>query len=327
MTRSGMAAFAAALLTLGGCGGGDDGGSPSVDAQADRSIEVGGSPVAVAVGEGAVWVADNVGNSVSRIDPESMRARTAANDVGRGPLAIAAGEGAIWVASGDGSVARVDPGSGRVTEAHADVSLPGGIAVGDGSVWVTDSASGTLVQIDPDSLRTVGHPIDLGKSPFDVAVGDGMVWVANLYGGTVDRVNARTGKVDEVDVSDELTLGLTLGEGGAWVATSADQVSTIRAAQIDPDSLEVEEGGRLDGAVPVRLAAGEGAVWATLVGGFEPPKAEGASGVVPIDPATREPSADVVKVGVAPQGIAVGADHVWVANSGDGTVTPITARP
>ena len=49
-----------------------------------------------AVGESAVWVASDLGMSVSRIDPETNRV-VATIPLGNRPGAIAAGEGYVWV--------------------------------------------------------------------------------------------------------------------------------------------------------------------------------------------------------------------------------------
>ena len=74
-----------------------------------NTITVGDGPVALAVGEGAVWVANRQDATVSRIDP-ATDAVTDTIPVGKGPTAIAVGEGAVWVANGgDGTVSRIDP--------------------------------------------------------------------------------------------------------------------------------------------------------------------------------------------------------------------------
>ena len=76
-------------------------------------IPVGDSPADVAVGEGAVWVANEGGETVTRIDPST---RTAGQpiQVGEDPRALAVGAGSVWVANfGDGTVTRIDPRSRR----------------------------------------------------------------------------------------------------------------------------------------------------------------------------------------------------------------------
>jgi YVTN family beta-propeller protein len=54
------------------------------------------------------------------------------------PLGVAAGAGSLWVAnSGDGTVTRIDPVSGRVVETIAVGGSPNGIAAVGDEIWVT----------------------------------------------------------------------------------------------------------------------------------------------------------------------------------------------
>lgn len=296
-------------------------------ASAGRPIEVGGSPVAIAADASGVWVVDNSGGALLRIDPQSPGRRPERFEISGGPAAVAIGEGAVWVASGNGSIARVDPGSGKSEVLDLRVTQPGGIAAGEGSVWVTSSAANALVRIDPSSGEVLGEPIDVGAFPTDVAVGDGSVWVANTRDGTVSRVEASSSEVaDPIAVADEEVLALALGEGGVWVAGSDDRLAAeIEVARIDPDSATVAgDPAVIDVGIPVRIAAGEGGVWTTLVGGPRPLDSERPSAVALIDPATGQQVDEGIPVGARPSGIATGAGGVWVANAGDGTITRIS---
>ena len=79
-------------------------------------ITVGGSPSAIALGAGGVWVANRGDDTVVRIDP-STRAVTTTIPVGKAPAGIAFGAGSVWVAnSGDGTVSRIDPETDKVIE-------------------------------------------------------------------------------------------------------------------------------------------------------------------------------------------------------------------
>jgi YVTN family beta-propeller protein len=101
-----------------------------------RTISVGRRPTALAFGEGALWVANQGDDSVTRVDPG-----TGATDVirvGDAPVGVAVGSGAVWVASeGDRTVSRIDPGLREVEQTIDTGNPPAGIAVVDGSVWVT----------------------------------------------------------------------------------------------------------------------------------------------------------------------------------------------
>ena len=74
-----------------------------------RAIRVGTDPVAVAVGAGAVWVADAAEGSVKKIDP-TTRAVVATTRVGRWPSGVAVARGTTWASNSvDGTVTPIDP--------------------------------------------------------------------------------------------------------------------------------------------------------------------------------------------------------------------------
>jgi ABC-type branched-subunit amino acid transport system substrate-binding protein len=95
-------------------------------------------PVAVAAGEGAVWVLPANAPSVTRIDPQlAVVTDTIPLGVGSNPGAIATGAGAVWVAlSGDGTVARIDPATGDIRSIPVG-GAPTGVAVSQGKVWIS----------------------------------------------------------------------------------------------------------------------------------------------------------------------------------------------
>jgi DNA-binding beta-propeller fold protein YncE/predicted Ser/Thr protein kinase len=132
---------------------------------------------AMAVGEGAVWVAgDAADRRLWRIDP--ARHRIAATiHLGFPPGGLAAGGGAVWVSDQLGDrVVRIDPATNRV-----DRSIPvgrgaAGVAFGSGSVWVTGAIAHTVTRIDPATARVVAT-IPVAASPQAVAFGEGSLWV------------------------------------------------------------------------------------------------------------------------------------------------------
>jgi serine/threonine protein kinase/streptogramin lyase len=93
----------------------------------------------IAAGEGGVWVANAVADSVSRIDPATNRIAVAF-PTGRLPVSIAVGAGAVWVAnSRDGSVTRYDPRTANISTIRVG-GTPVAVAVGEGGVWVVTQA-------------------------------------------------------------------------------------------------------------------------------------------------------------------------------------------
>jgi DNA-binding SARP family transcriptional activator/streptogramin lyase len=94
-------------------------------------------PIAIAVGARSVWVLEANTASVTRIDPAQRGvAATIPLGVARSPRRIAVGAGAAWVANGDGTLARIDPGTNTLTTKPIAPSLYD-VGVGAGAVWVT----------------------------------------------------------------------------------------------------------------------------------------------------------------------------------------------
>ena len=95
-----------------------------------------GLPVALTVGEQAVWVSD-VRGQIWCIDPDTA-AVIQTTSVGRGLVGLCAADGALWATvNSEGTVARIDPRGGRVV-GHATVGhAPTDIAFDEGILWVS----------------------------------------------------------------------------------------------------------------------------------------------------------------------------------------------
>lgn len=303
-------------------------GEAAARATVGRPIRVGPSPVAVAVGEGSVWVANNADGTVTRVDARERKPVGRPVRVGSGPLAIAVGESSVWVATGEGRLARIEPGTGRVAGTPAEVPGAGGVAVGAGAVWVTRRDSASVVRVDPASGQVEGAPIQVGRQPTDVAVAAGAVWVANSGDGTVTRIDPAAARPEgaPIRIGRAQVLALAASDDGIWAAgTDSPLAERIAVARIDPRTGEVaSRGGPVPGGIPMRLAVGLGSVWVTDAGG-SPATAEkpAAPGVRRLDPGSARLVGSRLGVGAGPSGIAVGAGAVWVTSSGEGTVTPI----
>jgi len=97
-------------------------------------------PGGIAAGNGAVWVTDQLGAVVARIDPITNRI-VETIPVGREPTGVAVGAGSVWVANTlDGSISRINPASGRVEKTIYLKVSPKNVTVANGAVWVAASA-------------------------------------------------------------------------------------------------------------------------------------------------------------------------------------------
>jgi YVTN family beta-propeller protein len=132
----------------------------------------------LAAGEGWVWLADRLDQTITRIDPATAKADDAI-DVQSSPDAIAAGAGALWVVdSSVGTVTMIDPATLEVVDTIAVGDDPFDIAVSADTVWVANREDGTVSRIDPD-LRRVIEEIPIGGPPGEIVVdpASGLVWV------------------------------------------------------------------------------------------------------------------------------------------------------
>lgn len=238
------------------------------------TIQVGASPRAVAVGEGAVWATvDNANGGpddhlVVKIDPATNEIMGSVQLPEAGDLAV--GESSVWVLSrlaADAAVLRIDPSTTEV-EATIPVGLnPSNVVVAEGAVWVTVTTttptlrpSGEVVRIDPATNEVVARiPVSDGW-PRDVVVGEGSVW-AYGHSGYSPEHGWEASSLWRIDpLTNELAATVLdqtgfLGDGGylpdnvavgdGWVWAASDRGKGLR---IDPTTgtftvFELAEGG------------------------------------------------------------------------------------
>ena len=102
------------------------------------TIAVGPAPRFLVIGEGSVWVMNQLDGTVSRVDPQTDKV-TATIDVGDEIYGgdIAAGGGSVWVRGGPALLARIDPARDLVIERYSPHPGSGSVAADDDAVWVS----------------------------------------------------------------------------------------------------------------------------------------------------------------------------------------------
>ena len=289
-----------------------------LDAESGRlqaTIDVGGTPTSVAVGEGAAWVLNADDQTITRVDERTRAVKTFGS--GGVPTDLAAGAGALWVGNGERtraqfigpvatSIVRVDPST---TAVRAAVRLPdpGGftsniqqdhIAVTRDAVWaVNPDASVSRVDPRADEVSAVVRRLDAGA----VAAGDEGVWALSLD-SQLARIDPGTASVDKrIRVAANTLSAIAVGAGAVWAAAPYD--GTVW--RVDPEPRLVQR--TIDvGTGVTDVAYGLGSVWAL----------NSLRGTVSrIDPETNRVVAKVA-LGNTPRQIAVGAGGVWVTVAG-----------
>ncbi len=149
---------------------------PEQNVSVPINLEPGSSPSGVAVGAGAVWVANSGNATVSQDRPGDVAGDTSI-PVRPGPTGIVVAFGSVWVTNAlDASVTEIDPDTNKVRKVVPVGAGPTGIAAGAGYLWVTNQGDGTVTRFHPDTYVT-----------------DSAVTVGQRTGGDRGRLAARRG--------------------------------------------------------------------------------------------------------------------------------------
>jgi streptogramin lyase len=244
--------------------------------------------------------------------------------VGPAPVSVAVTPGAAWVVNtGDASISRIDPSTGRV-QASASLSAPlalhpgelGFATVGEGRLWVVVpgghglGGGSKILAIDPSTSQPL-FGVELGGlvlnpegSQGDLAVGAGAVWAALQGADEVRRIDAATGKLLDRYPLPEPTA-LALDGQTLWVATADGRLHRIDTAT---------GADRLRGSTELvsRIQVGQGGMWLLTADGK----------VLRLDRRTGRILAQVPGSFQAAD-LAVGAEGVWVYDQHQGVVLRI----
>lgn len=185
-------------------------------------IKVDGVPCSgAAFGFASVWIPlceNGKGMSVVRIDAATNRVAATL------PVAPANSEGGItisrdsvWMATGDTTLSRIDPSSGKVRQR---VVVPAGSqnpVYAGGLVWITSKASNVLTAVDAASGQVVAK-VPVPGGPHFVGAGGGAIWTIGQNDGVVTRVDPRAKRVAARINANIAGFGgdVTYGAGYVW---------------------------------------------------------------------------------------------------------------
>jgi YVTN family beta-propeller protein len=183
------------------------------------------------------------------------------------------------------------------------------LATRDSSGGLSGVRANHLGLIDPETNEIVAE-VPVGIRPGPIAAGVGSVWVGNLEDRTLTRIDSvQRAATATISLDRRTPTGIAFGEGALWVAHGRSG----QLSRVDPQFNQLAEtidvaaqGAAQQGAV----AVGAGSVWA----------AYGESTLARIDPAQVQVVASSFAGGV-PAALVVALGSVWVANSGDSTVS------
>jgi len=139
-----------------------------------RRIDVPGV-TGLAVGEGSVWVIDDLSGQLLRFDPATGGQRGSASLPGNLDD-VTAGGGGVWILDkGAGTVLLVDPTTLEVTDTIRVGRDERDVEYGGDAVWLADGEDASLTRIDPLTLQVAVFPVGgparlvaVGSAPEDV---------------------------------------------------------------------------------------------------------------------------------------------------------------
>jgi DNA-binding SARP family transcriptional activator/DNA-binding beta-propeller fold protein YncE len=221
-----------------------------------RTVPLRIQPGAVAVGEGAVWVADGARGVLLRLEPGYDRV-SAPIRFRRGRLptrprtdtvSLAAGAGGVWVTDGSERLARIEPATGLVRGIGTGRPL-GAVAVGAGAVWVISARPPSVLRIDPrtgrvtDRVQITSRSGEQAPFPVGVAATADAIWVLSRNTATVSRIDPRTpGVTATVAIGvDRVPNEIAAAGRTAWVANEDGTLSRIDEGATAPRSVWVGE--------------------------------------------------------------------------------------
>ncbi len=288
---------AVAVVLLAGDSG-DEPGEATANAEV-TTLDTPRDPVAVAVGADRAWVAGRDSDIVTALGFDGDRPLGRGSEL-ENPRALALGFGYLWAVGRDGlfripldtgqpervddlvdpsdvaidgdyvwildrgdqpRVVQFDPDSGEEVREGFVGSDPRSLAAGAGSIWVTNTGDGTVSQVDPETARTIGNPIDVGGRPTNVAARSGEVWVVDNFGGRLIPIDpASPSGVPQAGAAITTAprpRGLAVGFGSVWVSSGEDGIVQRFAAGSPGDPPETIAVG----SDPADIDIGAGGVW------------------------------------------------------------------
>jgi hypothetical protein len=179
-----------------------------------------------------IWFASDAGARIVRVD-HGTGATTGSVVVPSRPGGMTSGvtgpvSAAIWAFHFlQGTVSRIDAATAAVSSFQVDGARATGIAWHDGSLWLLTTQPAQVLELDPVT-GAVRRSVDL-RPPFvrapssvdtwSLAPASGALWATLPNYGALARIDLRRGQVRYVRIPYGRPFGVSVGPGGAWVAT------------------------------------------------------------------------------------------------------------
>jgi class 3 adenylate cyclase/ABC-type oligopeptide transport system substrate-binding subunit/streptogramin lyase len=173
----------------------------------------GGDPSgnAIAFGDGSLWVSQNFGSSIARIDP--ARGKLLRRYPASGVTLLRFGDGALYAVDQQaGDFERIDPSSQQPAWSSHIHPWIADVLPAAGFLWLVVDSDAGVYRYNETNGSQIGY-VHTGDGSGALAYGAGNVWVSNWRAGTVTRVNPVDSAAHTFETGNAPT-GLTVTPAG-----------------------------------------------------------------------------------------------------------------
>jgi virginiamycin B lyase len=221
--------------------------------------------------DGSIYIAVMSGNKVARFDPKTQSFKEWDLPPGHHPHGLLVDrQGMVWTTgNGNGTIGRLDPASGRVTEFKTP-SGGGGphtliITDDQSTIWFTMQSGNKVASLQTKTGAIKEHPSSGG--PYGLAFDHaGNVWFCRMGDNKMGRLDPKSGQMAEVDMGGgSLPRRVAAApDGTLWVTLYGNG----KLARLDPVAMKAVKTYQLpagDGGPYAVTVDGGGLVWANEI--------------------------------------------------------------
>jgi virginiamycin B lyase len=221
--------------------------------------------------DGSIYIAVMSGNKVARFDPKTQSFKEWDLPPGHHPHGLLVDrQGMVWTTgNGNGTIGRLDPANGRVTEFKTP-SGGGGphtliITDDQSTIWFTMQSGNKVASLQTKTGAIKEYPSSGG--PYGLAFDHaGNVWFCRMGDNKMGRLDPKSGQMAEVDMGGgSLPRRVAAApDGTLWVTLYGNG----KLAKLDPVAMKVVKTYQLpagDGGPSAVTVDGGGMVWANEI--------------------------------------------------------------
>ena len=221
--------------------------------------------------DGSIYIAVMSGNKVARFDPKTQSFKEWDLPPGHHPHGLLVDrQGMVWTTgNGNGTIGRLDPANGRVTELKTP-SGGGGphtliITDDQSTIWFTMQSGNKVASLQTKTGAIKEYPSSGG--PYGLAFDHaGNVWFCRMGDNKMGRLDPKSGQMAEVDMGGgSLPRRVAAApDGTLWVTLYGNG----KLAKLDPVAMKVVKTYQLpagDGGPYAVTVDGGGMVWANEI--------------------------------------------------------------